>query len=237
MITSVDTDCHELSEVAARVISGARESIDVIVADADPTEAVCNARRALLSVDERIGVRLLCTRAMIDRGLTRVEGDDREGIEIRVARIPRMQALIVDGRVAVVCAGAADGRRASVIRAATVIRALHTYFEGLWQHATVVAGRSSLRGHPRPKAVRQILACLRSGVTDEVAARELSVSVRTYRRYVAEIMTMLGANSRFQAGVRAAELGLLPSGRQPRDRAPAPAVLQSAAVPPGLAAS
>ncbi|NEE20393.1 response regulator transcription factor, partial [Streptomyces sp. SID7499] len=47
--------------------------------------------------------------------------------------------------------------------------------------------------------------------TDEVAARELTVSVRTYRRYVAEIMTLLDATSRFQAGVRAAELGLLGS--------------------------
>ncbi len=43
-----------------------------------------------------------------------------------------------------------------------------------------------------------------------MAARELSVSVRTYRRYVAEMMSLLGADSRFQAGVRAAELGLPP---------------------------
>ena len=40
----------------------------------------------------------------------------------------------------------------------------------------------------------------------------MQVSLRTYRRYVAEIMRELGANSRFQAGVRAVELGLL-SGR------------------------
>ena len=33
--------------------------------------------------------------------------------------------------------------------------------------------------------------------------------VRTYRRRVAELMTALGAESRFQAGVRARELGLI----------------------------
>jgi DNA-binding NarL/FixJ family response regulator len=35
------------------------------------------------------------------------------------------------------------------------------------------------------------------------------VSLRTYRRHVAEIMRELDANSRFQAGARAVELGLL----------------------------
>ncbi|GGW13183.1 hypothetical protein GCM10018980_71520 [Streptomyces capoamus] len=54
-----------------------------------------------------------------------------------------------------------------------------------------------------------VLRRLRDGFTDEVAARELGVPVRTYRRYVAEIMTLLGAESRFQAGVYAAALGML----------------------------
>jgi hypothetical protein len=34
------------------------------------------------------------------------------------------------------------------------------------------------------------------------------MSVRTYRRRVAELMVVLGADSRFQAGVRAKALGL-----------------------------
>jgi DNA-binding NarL/FixJ family response regulator len=42
-----------------------------------------------------------------------------------------------------------------------------------------------------------------------VAARELNVSLRTYRRHVAEILRELGASSRFQAGARAVELGLM----------------------------
>ncbi len=38
--------------------------------------------------------------------------------------------------------------------------------------------------------------------------RRLGTSLRTYRRRVAELMTALEAGSRFQAGVRAGELGL-----------------------------
>jgi len=54
-----------------------------------------------------------------------------------------------------------------------------------------------------------VLARLRDGVTDEAAARDLAISVRTYRRYVTGILELLDANSRFQAGARASELGIL----------------------------
>jgi len=55
---------------------------------------------------------------------------------------------------------------------------------------------------------RQILVLLNAGYKDDAAARQLGLSVRTYRRHVAEIMRALGAASRFQAGARAAKLGL-----------------------------
>ncbi|MBL3669485.1 helix-turn-helix transcriptional regulator [Streptomyces sp. M2CJ-2] len=125
--------------------------------------------------------------------------------------MPMLQALIVDGRTALVAATSSGVLQASVIRSITVIRTLQTMFEGAWRNAAPVSERISSSNHPRTEVVRQILCCLCAGVTDEVAARQLSVSVRTYRRYVAEIMSMLGASSRFQAGVRAAELGLLPA--------------------------
>ncbi|MGW3151455.1 hypothetical protein ACWDG1_43960 [Streptomyces sp. NPDC001177] len=54
-----------------------------------------------------------------------------------------------------------------------------------------------------------MLICLTSGHTDEAAAQSPGLSVRTYRRHVAELMQELGAVSRFQAGVQAVELGLL----------------------------
>jgi hypothetical protein len=44
-------------------------------------------------------------------------------------------------------------------------------------------------------------------LTDEVAASRLGSSLRTYRRRVAEPMAVLEVGSRFQAGMRAGELG------------------------------
>lgn len=58
-------------------------------------------------------------------------------------------------------------------------------------------------GERRPRIDDQtskVLCALGSGATDEAAARELGMSLRTYRRRVAELLANLGAASRFQAG-------------------------------------
>lgn len=56
---------------------------------------------------------------------------------------------------------------------------------------------------------RGVLTSLANGLKDERGARELGISPRTYRRCVTDLCTRLGASSRFQAGVRAAENGLM----------------------------
>jgi DNA-binding NarL/FixJ family response regulator len=146
-----------------------------------------------------------------------------------VARIPLLTALIVDGRAALVCAESPEGRRATTVRDPNVVETLRILFDGIWRQAAVVHDRVEQVecvlqadrveqvdrvdfGSPvRQEMARQILEWLRSGVSDEAAARHLSVPVRTYRRYVADIVVLLGAGSRFQAGMRAAELGLVPT--------------------------
>lgn len=56
---------------------------------------------------------------------------------------------------------------------------------------------------------KALLGLLDTGLTDEAAARQLGVSVRTVRRQMAALMGKLGASSRFQAGHKAAERGWL----------------------------
>ncbi len=52
-----------------------------------------------------------------------------------------------------------------------------------------------------------LLQQLAAGAQDEQIARRLGVSLRTVRRRVADVMSELGAESRFQAGVEAAKRG------------------------------
>lgn len=56
---------------------------------------------------------------------------------------------------------------------------------------------------------RTILRLLAAGLKDEAIARRLGMSLRTARRHIADIMSRLDAESRFQAGVAAARSGWL----------------------------
>ena len=211
-VAAVQTDEEEIRTAAEELIREAGGNVDVVLA---AEAAHVGALHSVLSEwlrsgGEHVRTRVLCAQNSLDWNFVRRHARDRRQLEVRVARIPLLAAFIVDGRAALVCADSAVGRRASAIRDPGVIETLQTLFDGIWRNAVAVTERVDFGDHPRMEMVRPILEWLRLGVTDEVAARELSVSVRTYRRYVAEIMALLGASSRFQAGVRAAELGLLP---------------------------
>lgn len=89
-----------------------------------------------------------------------------------------------------------------------LVSGAYALFEAAWETATDLAAFFD-PDRPRIDAqARTVLHALGSGMTDMTAARELGMSLRTYRRRVAELLAALGADSRFQAGVRAGELGL-----------------------------
>lgn len=54
---------------------------------------------------------------------------------------------------------------------------------------------------------KDLLGVLSAGLTDDRAAERLHVSKRTFARRVADMMHLLNANTRFQAGVQAARRG------------------------------
>jgi DNA-binding CsgD family transcriptional regulator len=102
--------------------------------------------------------------------------------------------------------GFADEPR-SLTRQRGLVEALTLWFESMWDRATPVVGL----GDPvaRPDLRRFLLQQLASGAQDEQIARRLGVSLRTVRRRVADLLSELGADSRFQAGVEAARRGWL----------------------------
>ncbi|TGB19400.1 LuxR family transcriptional regulator [Streptomyces palmae] len=211
-VAAVETEDREILRAARELLAQASETVDVVLAAEAAHARVIHSVLSEWLTEEGITVRtrMLCAQSTLDWQFVQRHTGDGQPLEVRVARIPLLAALIADGRSALVCADSAVGRRASAIRDPGVIETLQTLFDGIWRNALQVTERIDFGDRARTDMVRPILEWLRLGVTDEVAARELSVSVRTYRRYVAEIMALLGANSRFQAGVRAAELGLLP---------------------------
>ncbi|MFE0106731.1 LuxR family transcriptional regulator [Streptomyces sp. NPDC059009] len=213
-ITAVDGYSAVLRE-AGNLIKGAQRSIDIVharplVAGDRLTGQERAERNLIYRAAETVAVRLLTSPTLVDEDFVREQLALERPVAIRVTRVPPLQALIVDGSAALVVAESAAGVRASKIRAPQVLHSLDTLFESVWRNSVPASERIVFGDRDRAALARQILGALRAGATDEVAARELTVSVRTYRRHVAEIMALLGASSRFQAGARAAELGLLP---------------------------
>lgn len=95
----------------------------------------------------------------------------------------------------------------SLVRQQGLVEALILWFELLWDRAAPVPELD--RGEARPDMRRFLLQQLASGAQDEQVARTLGISLRTVRRRIADILTELGADTRFQAGVEAARRGWL----------------------------
>jgi hypothetical protein len=170
------------------------------------------ARRVLAPAKGSITVRkLMSPLALADETRRAHLGRfDAAGSLVRISSVPLPnETIILDRRVAIV-AGASSplGREYTVTTSPVLVGGVYSLFAAAWDAAIDLG--ACLRGEiPEidPEA-RQILRALGAGLTDEAAARRLGTSLRTYRRRVAELMTTLEAGSRFQAGVRASELGL-----------------------------
>jgi DNA-binding CsgD family transcriptional regulator len=149
-----------------------------------------------------------------------------QGAEIRTCAHNLPSMTLVDGSVAVISLRGAIGTpQPLVVQDARVTQAFQGLYTALWHQATPYRhddgphagedgsgscaqdGIAALRNDETALRILQLLA---TGVTDDTASRQFGCSTRTYRRHVAALMQRLGATSRFQAGIHAARLGLIP---------------------------
>ncbi|GAA2833410.1 helix-turn-helix transcriptional regulator [Crossiella cryophila] len=96
---------------------------------------------------------------------------------------------------------------ALLVSASALLTGLRSLFEHSWQRAAPLPGQ-----HATPGVDWRVLELLAAGLTDKTIALRMGVSLRTAQRHVRALMDTLGATSRFQAGLRAAALGLLDRG-------------------------
>ncbi|MFD8532720.1 DNA-binding response regulator [Streptosporangium canum] len=133
-----------------------------------------------------------------------------KGALVRISDSPLPhEAILIDRRVMILAGRETPtGREYTVTTSQVLVDGVHSLFQAIWDKSVDLD--TYLRSDvPHLDADgRLILEALGSGLTDESAAKRLGVSLRTYRRRVAELMAKLEAGSRFQAGLRAGELGL-----------------------------
>jgi DNA-binding NarL/FixJ family response regulator len=128
------------------------------------------------------------------------------GAEIRLSPYPATSLLIVDDTAAIACDNPVfDHSDCTPTRSKAVIKLLQQVADMTWRTSWDLDAAAIVSQGVRLDVLRHLCA----GHKDEVGARLLNMSLRTYRRHVADLLRMLGANSRFEAGARAVALGLL----------------------------
>ncbi|GAA3572580.1 helix-turn-helix transcriptional regulator [Kribbella ginsengisoli] len=130
------------------------------------------------------------------------------GVAVRTVPMVPMNALVIDNSIAVLPADTTNGSVA-VLRLSSVVTTAAELFERVWPDAVPLADCDAPVGTGLSGREKEMLRLLALGATDEFAAAQLGISVRTVRRMVAQLMNRLGARSRFQAGVKAADRGWL----------------------------
>lgn len=131
------------------------------------------------------------------------------GEEARVLPELPCKLAVVDDRWAMLpVSNGAELRGALFVRPSSLLDALVAMFEVYWHRAPRVPDADD-PGRAAGDRRSELLTLLSAGLTDDSIARHLGVSPRTVQRWVHELMDMLGARTRFQAGIQAARAGLL----------------------------
>nr|AFD20755.1 regulatory protein LuxR family [Streptomyces rimofaciens] len=131
------------------------------------------------------------------------------GTQIRTTTGVLDRVVIFDQSLAFLADRRSDGPGAVVIRHPAVVDYLYRTIEQVWRLAKPFVYTHVGYGPAADEIRAGILRLMAAGAKDEVIAKRMNMSTRTCRRHIAEMMAELGAESRFQAGVLAADRGLL----------------------------
>ncbi|MFI6818280.1 hypothetical protein ACIBG7_38200 [Nonomuraea sp. NPDC050328] len=131
------------------------------------------------------------------------------GAQVRVAGELSDLMLVFDRRTALVPIDPGDtSRGALLIEEGALVTGVVSLFERLWAAAT---GFAEVTGQGEPvrlsETQRRVLTCMCTVSKDEVGARRAGMSLRTYRRHIAELLRVLDAGTRAQAALTARERG------------------------------
>ncbi|MGW2342268.1 LuxR C-terminal-related transcriptional regulator [Streptomyces sp. NPDC001661] len=130
------------------------------------------------------------------------------GAQCRMVPVGMAFAAVVD-REAVYLAPSRG--REQVFRTPAAAEVLIEVFDHLWRSARHAGSEGAASDVRHGLSAQQVCALqlMSSGMKDDKIARMMNISPRTLSRLVAGAMDLLGAASRFEAGVKAQGMGLL----------------------------
>lgn len=134
------------------------------------------------------------------------------GSEVRLSPTVPLHIIVADGRIAVLPIDPDEPQKGVILaRGAALVRSYAALYEYCWHAASPVTPDHGVEPptHAATEQQQTVVRLMATGIKDEQIARHLGISLRTLSRVTSEVMQQLGAESRFQAGVRALELGWL----------------------------
>ncbi|MEW1647591.1 helix-turn-helix transcriptional regulator [Streptomyces sp. NPDC091219] len=131
------------------------------------------------------------------------------GGQVRTTPTLPLRMIVIDRETALLPVDPENTRRGAIqITAPGVIAALVALFENTWASAVPLTSELDTSDENElSRQEREILSLLAEGHTDAVVANKLGISQRTVGRVTSDLMSRLGARSRFQAGRHSALQG------------------------------
>ncbi|MGW1915412.1 LuxR C-terminal-related transcriptional regulator [Streptomyces sp. NPDC002076] len=178
-----------------------------------PEELGNGIRRNRELLDRGVSIRSIHMEPMtrVPHGAVHVQQLVECGVQVRLANSLPFRLIVADRYWAMVPISPVDGELAlMLLRGGPLVNLLCDLFEHAWLHASPVNATTPVAegASPTPQQ-RLMLKAMAAGYKDDTVARELGVSTRTYRRLIADLLRVLGVESRFQAGAQAMRLGWL----------------------------
>ncbi|SFR28357.1 Homeodomain-like domain-containing protein [Lentzea waywayandensis] len=176
-------------------------------------EELLNRGVRFRGIYERRALELHDLRADLEMGLSL-------GEEARVVAVAPTKMILADSHLGLIPLYSTETtlESAVIVHRSALLDSLGALFAKLWADAVPL----SLPGQPASSEVSiadaRLLALLATGLPDRSIAKQLGLSYRTYQRRLHRLMDELGAQTRFQAGLRAAARGassLLPPPQPP----------------------
>jgi DNA-binding CsgD family transcriptional regulator/sugar-specific transcriptional regulator TrmB len=210
-LTGLDSTRLRIEELASNCKT---DLMAFVPRGAQKPESMAAAREPDLGVLQRgVRMRTIYVQGIYNDAVTLCYAQWLTGIGASVRTVPALsfRMIIYDQQQALVPIDPDNEALGAILFTGTgVMKALCEYFEQMWRTAApLTATRPRRQACELTAQQRAVLRMLAEGYTDEVTARRLGVSIRTVRRITAELMTLLGARSRFQAGIFAAQSDLL----------------------------
>ncbi|KAA1418530.1 helix-turn-helix domain-containing protein [Nocardioides humilatus] len=167
------------------------------------------------AVDRGVRVRVVIEQAVLAEPGATAEAilSIERGLEVRVVdRLP-MKLVLADDDLALVPLEVAPGGEpgAVLLQRSGLLSALDALFEAVWQRGYPLAlpgladdGGPDPEGEDLSPVDRQVLALLLAGLTDQAAANQLGISLRSLQRRLRHLQDLAGVDSRMQLGWYAA---------------------------------